>query len=514
MSKSVIVVGAGPGGLAAAMLLAKAGVRVTVVESQPFVGGRTSTLKSPYQETRGFRFDRGPTFFLYPRILNEIFDACGYDLIAECPMERLDPQYRLVFGAGDRADQAHLDATPDVERMEQEIARISPADAPGFRRFLTDNRAKLDNFQPILEEPFYKLTDFLRPNVLRSAPLLRPWRKLYGEVGRFFKDPRLNLAFTFQGKYLGMSPFQCPSLFSILAFLEYEYGVFHPIGGCGRVSTRMAEIVTELGGEVRTAEPVEALLFDQDTKRGDRVVGVRTPRGEQRADAVVVNADFAAAMHKLTPDAKRRRWTDAKLAAKKYSCSTLMFYLGLEGTQPELPHHTIYLSSDYQRNLEDIERGRPLGDDPSIYVQNACVTDPSLAPEGHSTLYVLVPTANNAAAIDWQAERDRLRPVVFEQLEKMGVPDARRRVRVEHVIAPSDWQDDHRIYRGATFNLAHSLDQMLYWRPHNRFEDFGGTYLVGGGTHPGSGLPTIYSSARITVETLLDDLGVATPAAA
>lgn len=499
MSKSVIVIGAGPGGLAAAMLLARAGVRVRVVEAQPFVGGRTSTLSDA-----GYHFDRGPTFFLYPRILSEVFAACGYDLMAECPMRRLDPQYRLVFGAADPAEQAHLDATPDVARMEAEIARLSPADAGGFRRFLTDNRDKLEHFQPILEEPFYRLTDLLRPHVLRSARLLRPWRKLYGEVGRFFRDPRLNLAFTFQGKYLGMSPFQCPSLFSILAYLEYEYGVFHPIGGCGAVSTRMAQIIQELGGEVRIDEPVEQLVFE-----GRRVVGVQTASGEARADAVVVNADFAAAMQRLTPDAVRRRWTDAKLATKKYSCSTLMFYLGLEGTQPQLPHHTIYLSSDYQRNLADIEHGRPLGPDPSIYVQNACVTDPSLAPEGSSTLYVLVPTANTSCGVDWRGERDRLRPVVFEQLAKLGVDDAERRVRVEHVIAPSDWRDTHRIYRGATFNLAHSLDQMLYWRPHNRFEDFGGAYLVGGGTHPGSGLPTIYSSARITVDTLLKDLGVA-----
>lgn len=483
------------------MLLAKAGVRVKVVEAQPFVGGRTSTLSDS-----GYHFDRGPTFFLYPRILSEVFSACGYDLMAECPMERLDPQYRLVFGDKDPVKQTHLDATPDVERMTQAVAKISPADAPGFRRFLEDNRSKLDCFQPILEEPFYKLTDFLRPNVLRSAPLLRPWRKLYGEVGRFFKDPRLNLAFTFQGKYLGMSPFQCPSLFSILAYLEYEYGVWHPIGGCGAVSTRMARIVEELGGEVSTGEPVEELLFE-----GDKVVGVRTPEGEQTADAVVVNADFAAAMNRLVPNSKRRRWTDKQLAKKKYSCSTLMFYLGLEGTQPDLPHHTIYLSNDYQRNLADIEKGRPLGPDPSVYVQNACVTDPSLAPDGCSTLYVLVPTTNTNSGVDWQAEHDRLRPIVFEQLKKLGVEDAEQRVRVEHTIAPNDWRDDHRIYRGATFNLAHSLDQMLYFRPHNRFEDFDGTYLVGGGTHPGSGLPTIYSSARITVESLLEDFGMAMP---
>lgn len=492
------MIGAGPGGLATAMLLARSGAKVRVLESQSFVGGRTSTL-----EEEGFKFDRGPTFFLYPRILSEIFTACGYDLFGEVPMDRLDPQYRLVFGSKDPSKVTQLDATPDINQMEAEIARISPGDAAGFRTFLEENRKKLDHFQPILEEPYYKLTDLLRPHVLKSAGLVRPWRSLYGETSRYFNDPRLRLSFTFQGKYLGMSPFQCPSLFSILAYLEYEYGVFHPRGGCGAVSSRMAEIVEELGGEVLTDMPVTGLKFD-----GNRVVGIETDNETYQTDGVVVNADFAAAMQRLVPDKLRRRWTDKKLASKKYSCSTFMMYLGLDGEQPELPHHTIYLSSDYEQNLKDIEACRQLGDDASVYVQNACVTDPSLAPPGQSTLYVLVPTGQHTAGSDWEAETPRLRELVFRQLAKLGVPDAEERIRVEHRITPADWQNKHRIYRGATFNLAHSLRQMLYWRPHNRFEDIDGMYLVGGGTHPGSGLPTIYSSARITTASLLEDFGM------
>lgn len=482
------------------MLLAKAGCRVRVFERHGTPGGRTSSLREG-----GYRFDLGPTFFLYPRILTEIFAECGYDYAKEVPMKRLDPQYRLVFGEGPNQKPGQLDCTPDVDRMEAEIARISPGDAGGFLRFIKDNRSKLESFTPILESPFDKLTDLLRPEVLKSAPLLRPWRSLHSEVGRYFKDPRLQLAFTFQGKYLGMSPFQCPSLFSILAFLEYEHGVHHPIGGCGQVSQRMSEIVGELGGEVHLNEPIEKLGFD-----GRRVTSVTTSKGHHDVDSLVINSDFAQTMTELVPDHLRRRWKNRSLAKKQYSCSTFMMYLGIEGDLPGLAHHTIYLAPEYQQNLADIEQGRPLADDCSVYVQAATQTDPTLAPEGHSTLYVLVPTANLGASegtIDWSKETPRMREVVFRQLEKLGIKDLESRIRVERVVKPTDWRDEHHIYRGATFNLAHNLGQMLCFRPHNRFEDLNGVYLVGGGTHPGSGLPTIYSSARIATDALLDDLG-------
>jgi len=225
------------------------------------------------------------------------------------------------------------------------------------------------------------------------------------------------------------------------------------------------------------------------------------------ADAVVINADFAAAMSRLVPDALRRRWTNRKLARKKYSCSTFRMYLGLEGLQESVPHHTIYLSEHYEQNLRDIEKRHVLSSDPSFYVQNAGVTDPSLAPPGHSTLYVLAPVSHQHPDIDWAKERAPFRKRVLEQLRKVGIEDAEQRIRYEHVVTPQDWQKGYHIYRGATFNLAHNLMQMLYWRPHNRFEDLESVYLVGGGTHPGSGLPTIYSSARITAGTICEDLG-------
>lgn len=492
MSPQVLVIGAGPGGLAVALLLAAAGARVKVLERQTQVGGRTSTLVAD-----GFRFDRGPTFFLYPRVLEDIFKAVGHDLHAAVDLVRLDPQYRLVFGGG-----GELLATPDVARMEQEVARFAPADARNLRRFLADNATKLERFRPCLESPFLGWSDVVSRRMCGLLPMLRPWLSLDGELRRYFRDPRVRLAFSFQSKYLGMSPFRCPGLFSILSYLEYGHGVYHPIGGCGAVSEAMADLASDLGVEIRLGEDVEEIIF-----RGRRAVGVRTKNGVYRGDALVINADFARAMERLVPDVLRRRWTDRKLARKRYSCSTFMLYLGLEGHVERLAHHTIYLARDYVRNLRDIETDHRLSDDPSFYVQNPGVTDPTLAPRGMSTLYVLVPVTHQHPNVDWDKERSRFRDVVLAQLGKVGIDNIESRIRFERVVTPADWEGQQ-VYRGATFNLAHNLGQMLHLRPRNRFEDLEGVYLVGGGTHPGSGLPVIFESARISAELLRADLGL------
>jgi phytoene desaturase len=490
-TRQTVIVGAGPGGLAAAILLAKSGVKVTVVEKRADVGGRTSTLRQD-----GFQFDIGPTFFLYPRVLKEIFAAAGYDLDREVPMTRLDPQYRLVF-----EDGGELLATPDVARMEKAIAAISPEDAKRFHQFMTRNRVKLDKFLPFLQAPFESWRDLMKPEMMKLLPLLAPWRSLDSDLQVHFKDDRIRLGFSFQSKYLGMSPFRCPSLFSILSFLEYEHGVFHPTGGCGAVTRAMARIATELGVEILLDEPVERVLIE----RG-RAVGIKTANHTLAADAVVVNADFAGAMKRLVPNAQRNKWTDRRIASKRFSCSTFMMYLGIDGRYDDVSHHTIFLASNYRQNLRDIESLHRLSENPSFYVQNASVTDPTLAPEGQSTLYVLLPVTHETGLIDWEVEAPKYRRLALEQMEKIGLKDVERRIRTEKIMTPSGWSSEFDLFKGATFSMAHSLNQMLHLRPHNRFEDVDGMYLVGGGTHPGSGLPVIFESARITSRLLLEDL--------
>ncbi|MFT8244806.1 phytoene desaturase family protein [Roseomonas sp. BN140053] len=492
----VAIVGAGPGGLAAAMLLASRGVRVTVLEKDGVVGGRTRTLTAP----GGYRFDLGPTFFLYPRILEEIFAECGADLREEVEMIRLDPQYRLVFE--DSNGGVTLDATPDLDRMEAEIAKLDPRDARGVRPFLAENRAKLASFRPVLERAFTKAGDVAAMDMLRALPHLRPTRSVDAELRRHFRDPRSRLAFSFQTKYLGMSPFRCPSLFTILSFLEYEHGVFHPRGGCGTVSEAMARVASRLGVEIRLDTPVDALAFEGKRARGVEFGGQRL-----NADAVVVNADFAHAIPRLIPDALRRKWSDSKIEKARYSCSTFMLYLGVEGTFPQLAHHTILLAEDYQRNLREIETGT-IPDMPSLYVQNAGATEASMAPPGHTALYLLVPVPNLRHGTDWVAEAQRYRRLAIDRLKALGITDIESRIRYEKMVTPLEWRDEFSVGYGATFNLAHDLRQMLLFRPGNRFGGVEGVYLVGGGTHPGSGLPVIFEGARISTDLCLRDLGL------
>ena len=485
----VAIVGAGPGGLAAALLLAREGVPVTIFEKEPQVGGRTRLIRAP----GGYTFDIGPTFFLYPRVLADIFQSCGERLEDHVEMKRLDPQYHLVFeGGGD------MRATPDLPRLEREVARLAPGDAPNVRRFLADNRKKLELFRPVLEQDFSSPLDLVSPAMLSALPSLRPFASVDQDLRRYFADPRVRLAFSFQTKYLGMSPFRCPSLFTILSFLEYEHGVFHPVGGCGAVSEAMAALARRMGVEIRLETPVDRILYEAGEAVGVEAGGERLATG-----AVVVNGDFGHAVRRLIPDEMRRAWPDRKIDKAKLSCSTFMLYLGLEGDVGDLEHHTIVLSRDYERNIHEISNGI-LPDRPSFYVQHAGRTDPGLAPPGHTSLYVLVPVPNLRCNVDWEKDAPRYRRLALERLNLLGLGDVERRIRYERLVTPRAWEGEFSVYEGATFNLAHNLSQMLYFRPRNRFGR--NVYLVGGGTHPGSGLPVIYEGARITTRLLLEDL--------
>ncbi len=500
MSRRVVIVGAGPGGLAAAMLAANAGADVTVFERHGEVGGRSGTIEAQ-SEVGGFRFDIGPTFFLYPTILADIFKACGRRLEDHVELIRLRTHYDLCFEHG-----PSLRIPSDLAGLQREIARLSPADAARVPAFVAENREKLARFRTVLSQSFEGPRDLLSPGMLRALPLLRPFSSVDRDLARYFSDPRVRLAFSFQSKYLGMSPYRCPSLFTILSFMEHEFGIFHPRGGTGAVLRAMAGVARSLGVTIRTASPVREVLIE-----GRRAVGVRTDAGITRADAVVINADFARAMTELVPARARKRWSDKRISSRKYSCSAFMLYLGIEGTLPDIAHHTIFLSDDFRANFAEIEAAHAPPREPSFYMQNACITDPALAPPGHSTLYVLVPVGHRRddAPIVWDdAMRQRFRAVALARLAKAGLPDIEHRIRYERVVTPTDWEHDLDVHRGAVFNLAHNIGQMLHWRPHNRFEDIDGAYIVGGGTHPGSGLPVIFEGARISMRLMAKDLGL------
>ena len=470
----VAVIGAGPGGLASAMMLAAAGARVTLFERDAVVGGRTRTLAAP----GGYRFDLGPTFFLYPRILSEIFAACG----AVAGARGGAAPARSAVPPGVRGQREHRRDPGHGPHGGRRSRASAPADARGLRPFLAENRRKLEAFRPVLERAFSTPADVLGLDMLRSLRLMRPHRTVDQDLSKHFRDPRVRLAFSFQTKYLGMSPFRCPSLFTILSFLEYEHGVFHPIGGCGAVSDAMARVAERVGVDIRLERPVERIAF-----AGRRAIGVEVGGRHHAADSVVVNADFAHAIPRLIPDALRRRWTDRKIERARYSCSTFMLYLGVEGEFPDLPHHSILLAEDYRRNIRQIETGE-IPDVPSLYVQHAGATDPSMAPPGHTSLYLLVPVPNLLHGADWAVEAPRYRRLALDRLRGLGIPDIESRIRYERMVTPHDWREEFAVGHGATFNLSHDLGQMLCFRPGNRFAELG-RRVPGGRRHPSGQRP-------------------------
>lgn len=329
-------------------------------------------------------------------------------------------------------------------------------------------------------------------------PQLTVSKSLYEVLSKYFKDERVKLAFTFQSKYLGMSPWECPGAFSILSYMEHEYGIYHPKGGVNQLSKAMAKAFEELGGQIHLNKGVQKLVLD-----GKTVKGVQLEDGRKVfADEVIINGDFAHVMTNLVDEGVLKKYSKKKLQKKKFSCSTFMIYLGIN-KQYDLPHHTIVFAQDYKKNVEEITKTHLMPEDPSIYVQNASVTDPTLAPEGHSALYILAPVPSNFSQLDWEKEKHRFRDLVLKTLqEKTMFKNIEEHIEVEKIITPKNWEEDLFVYKGATFNLGHQLSQMMVLRPHNEFEELKNCWLVGGGTHPGSGLPTILESARITTKAI------------
>jgi len=491
---SVGVVGAGPGGLAVAMLLAASGARVEIYEAMDRIGGRTSRLS-----LGEYHFDSGPTFFLMPYVLEEVFAATGRRLKDFCDLTRLDPMYRLVMGREGQPDLT-IDCTQDVAEMSRRLAKIDPRDGAAFARFMSDNRKKLNAFEPVLRKPWRSFTDFMDADLVRAGPYLSPTKSVHDWLGGYFKSPYSKLAMSFQSKYLGMSPFSCPSLFTILPFIEYEYGVWHPRGGCNALMHAMSEACLQMGVKIHTSSPVQRLSFD-----GSRVRGLVVNGREHAHDHVVMNADASWAIQNLIPPHLRRSWTDTKLTKMDYSCSTSMLYLGVRG-QINLPHHTICIARNYEQNIREIAEKLTLSDDPSIYVCNPSAIDPTLAPAGDSSVYVLVPTPNNRSGIDWKDSSPTgaaalTRTRALDKLSSLIGEDIRPRIAREMAVTPADWQSQN-IALGATFNLAHGLMQMLCFRPQHELPDVENVWLVGGGTHPGSGLPVIFLSSQITARLL------------
>ncbi|MFC6644613.1 phytoene desaturase family protein [Granulicella cerasi] len=487
MPKKIAIVGAGPGGLASAMLLASRGFAVDVYEKANRIGGRNAELTlGPY------RFDLGPTFLMMKFLLDELFQETGRAIEDYLTCIQLDPMYRLNFPG------KSLLARSDPNDMRVEIERVFPGEGAALDQFLKRESERFEKLYPCLQKPYGSLSSMLSATLFSAVPHIAMGRSLFDVLGKYFRSEELRLAFTFQSKYLGMSPWDCPGLFAMIPYTEHAHGIYHVQGGLCRISDAFAEVAREEGARIFTSTPVHRVL----TKNG-AATGIELMDGEKREyDEVVINADFGHAMSTLFEPGTLRKYTPDTLKRKRWSCSTFMLYLGVDKTYPDSDHHTIIFANDYQRNLADISQRKIASEDVSVYVRNSVVNDPSTAPEGHSALYVLVPTPNNFSEIDWEMKKSDYRKMALQLLKERSVfHDIEEHIVAEQIVTPADWERNS-VYAGATFNMGHNWTQMLYLRPHNKFEEVDNCYLVGGGTHPGSGLPTIFESARIAANML------------
>ncbi|MBI2409565.1 phytoene desaturase [Candidatus Kaiserbacteria bacterium] len=480
--KKIVIVGAGPGGLAAGMLLAHKGFEVEIFEKNPLPGGRNG-----YIRLGEYKFDVGPTFFMMDFVLRDIFKATGRKLEDYVLLTRLSPMYRLYF------DDREMNVYEEDDKMLAELARAFPGEEKGLLKFNSKERNRLAKLYPILSHHNNNIFDAFRPNFIRALPAFAVGRTLYQVLGHYFKQKKARLCFTFQSKYLGMSPWKCPGAFAMVPYVEQQFGVEHVAGGLSSLAEAMAKVVEEEGGKIHYDSAVKRVLSEKGA-----ATGVELDDGRMvPADRVILNADFSYAMKELMPEGSLKKYAPNKLLKKKYSCSIFMMYLGV-GKRYGLEHHNIVFAKDYEANVSDVFEGRLTDKDFSFYVRDASRVDPTLAPEGKSALYVLVPVPNNLSEIDWQKAAPVLREQTLDlMISRLGLHDIRENIETEKIITPADWERDFNVAHGAVFNLGHQLRQMLWFRPHNRFEEMRNMYLVGGGTHPGSGLPTIYESGRI-----------------
>ncbi|MFW6183957.1 MAG: phytoene desaturase family protein [Chloroflexota bacterium] len=490
---TALVIGAGLGGIAAAARLARNGYDVTVVEKNSQPGGRCDQLLRD-----GHRFDVGPTLFLMPEVFAETYAALGEHMEDHLDLQRIDPTYRVRF-----SDGAELTLTANLHEMQTQLEAIEPGSFGGLLRYLAEGhrhyRMSLKHF---VGRNFYSLGEYFSPRNLPLLFQLKALKKHYANVGNYFSDKQLKAAFTFQNMYLGLSPYDAPATYSLLQYTELADGVWFPMGGLYRVVETLTAIAEQHGVRFIYDAPVRTIETE-----GERATSLLLDDGRRlSADVIVANADLPYVYKHLLDD---REGTE-KLERKKYTCSAITFYWGVDRAYPQLYPPNVFLSDEYRASFERIFDDYDLPDDPSFYVHAPARVDPTAAPEEQDTLMALVPVGHLQEGVeqDWEALKRRARQAVFEGLRTVGVEDLEQHIKFEVAYTPQDWRHRYNLAKGAAFGLSHNFTQVGYLRPQNRHATYRNLYFVGASTHPGTGLPIVLLSARLTVERVLHDAGV------
>jgi phytoene desaturase len=487
MSK-IIVIGSGFGGLAAACRLAAKGHDVELFEKRDKLGGRAYVY-----EINGFKFDGGPTIITAPFMFDDIWEAAGRKREDYFELVKCDPFYRIFDH-----NRRKFDYNDDHEFILSEIEKVNPADKEGYSQFVKNTKAIFEKgFVELADVPFLSIWDMIKvaPDLIKMQSYL----SVYRYVSQFVKDPFLRQVFSFHPLLVGGNPFDTPSIYAMIHYLEREWGVWYSMGGTGAMVAGFGKLFTELGGKIHLNAEVEEIIVDENTRR---VTGIQLADGTiHHADNVVSNADVAYTYRNMIDKRYRRKYTDRKIDNMRYSMSLFVYYFGTDrqyrDTHPELAHHNIILGPRYKDLLDDIFHTKTLADDFSLYLHMPSLTDPSIAPDGCENFYVLSPVPNLQDGTDWEEVGPRYKDAIVQFLEENYLPDLSKHLIAEHYIEPLHFQNVLNSHNGAAFSLEPVLTQSAWFRPHNRSEDFENLYFVGAGTHPGAGLPGVLSTAII-----------------
>ena len=485
---SAIVIGSGFGGLALAIRLQSAGIATTVIEARDRPGGRAYVWNRD-----GFTFDAGPTVITDPDCLRELWALSGSRIEDDVDLLPVEPFYRLMWNDGTRFDYTNDDA-----QLNAEIARLSPGDVEGYARFLEYSTG-------VYEEGYLKLgavpfLDFA--SMLKAAPALakhQAWQSVYGKVSSFVKDERLRQAFSFHTLLVGGNPMKTSSIYTLIHRLEKLGGVWFARGGTNALVSGMVALFERLGGKLLLNEKVI-----QITPSGKRITGVVTNTGQVlNADMVASNGDLVLTYGLIKASTYAERQV-RKLKRKKFSPSLFVVHFGLEGSFPDIAHHSILFSDRYGPLIDDIYKHGKLAPDPSLYLHHPSATDPTMAPKGHSTFYALAPVPHmGRAPVDWAREGVRYSEVVLSRVRDMLIPDLYERLVTSFHYTPQDFAEDLGAHLGSAFSLEPLLTQSAWFRGHNRDDHYSNLYFVGAGTHPGAGIPGVVGSAKATASLIV-----------
>ncbi|MCC6396817.1 MAG: phytoene desaturase [Bacteroidetes bacterium] len=492
---TIAIIGSGFGGLAEGVRLQARGFKVTIFEKRGQVGGRAYQLVK-----NGYTFDMGPSLVTAPFIIEDVFKAAGKSMKDYLSLVPLDPYYRIYYHDG-----TFLDYTSDPGRMKEQTARFNPKDSRNYDRFFEDVKPIYDAVitEGLGGTPFLTWKSFLSfaPRALRLGGL----RPVYNFVSRYFQDERVRFAFSFHPLFIGGSPFRAPSIYTMIPYLEREAGVWFSMGGMYNVVRAIERVFRELGGTVYTNAEVQEILVENG-----RAVGVRVGGERHAADAVVSNGDVPWVYKNLLHAEHRgQRWSDRAIDRLHMSMSCYLLYVGVKRQYPQLKHHTLILSRRYRELVRDIFDRKILPEDFSLYLHVPTRTDPSMAPAGCESMYVLVPVPHLGENIDWKTTAGPFRDRILEFLEKdFGLEDLRQNIEVLEMFTPEDFQKHLNAHLGNAFSIEPRLTQSAYFRPHNRSEVVQGLYFVGAGTHPGGGVPGVLLGAEATEKCVLEDFRI------